>query len=99
MCPISLQVRGVIDMISTLDLNVIEVHISDVISNPKTAMRRVCLLLHIDCSEEYLHMCSEKTYASESKTRNLVSWTPELKDLVAQNIEKYEHLLRYSFDS
>lgn len=80
-------------------MNVMDVHSSDFIANPKAAMRKLCLGLHIDCTEEYLHACSEKVYTSESKTRHLVDWTPELRERVQQYISKYEHLKRYSWNS
>ena len=86
-------------MINTVKLSVIEVHSSDFIANPKSTMRRLCLLLYIDCSEEYIHLCAEKAFTSESRTRKLVEWKPELIDLVAQNIQQYDHLQRYSFYS
>ncbi len=98
-CSLTLQVQGVVEMIYTLRMNTVEVHSNDFITNPKQAMRKLCLWLHIDCSEEYLHMCSEKAYTYESKTRNLVEWTPELKERVQQNIMSYEHLKRYSFST
>ena len=86
-------------MINTVKLSVIEVHNSDFIANPKSTMRRLCLLLYIDCSEEYIHQCAERAFTSESRTRHFVAWNPELIDLVAQNIQNYDHLKRYSFHS
>lgn len=98
-CVCFVQVRSVVELIRLTGLNVIEVHNSDFIANPKASMRRICLLLHIDCSEEYLHMCAERTFTSESRSRKLVKWTPELIDLVSENIQNYKHLQRYSFYS
>ncbi len=86
-------------MIDMLHMNAMEVHSIDFIANPKLIMRRLCLWLHIDCTEGYLHMCSERTYTSESQTRHLVEWTPELKERVQWEISRFEHLKRYSFDT
>lgn len=91
------QVRSVVDMIQEIPLNVIEIHNSDMIANPKGVMRDVCSKLYIDCSEEYLHMCAETMFVSESKTRNFVKWTPQLIDMVGNHIQSYKHLQRYSF--
>ncbi len=92
------QVRSVIKMIKEVPLDVIEVHNSDMIANPKGIMRMVCEKLQIKCSKEYLHMCANTVYVSESKSRHLVKWTPELMDMVADGIKTYKHLQRYSFD-
>ena len=91
------QVKSVMDMIRTVPLeNVIQVHNSDMIANPKETLRKLCSQLHIYCSPEYVHMCTESTFMSESRSRHLVEWTPELINVVAQKIQKYEHLKRYS---
>ena len=91
------QVRSVVEMIDELKLQVTEVHSKEFIANPKATLRRLCLTLHIDCSGEYLHMCAERTFASESHSRSLVKWTPSLIDKVHHNMQKYKHLQRYSF--
>ncbi|XP_064384169.1 uncharacterized protein LOC135333192 [Halichondria panicea] len=91
------QVRSVIKMINEVPLDVIEVHNTDMISNPKGVMRTVCEALQIRCSQEYLHMCAKTVFVSESKSRHLVKWTPELLDMVADGIKSFKHLQRYSF--
>jgi len=91
------QVHSVLEMIDKYKLNVITIHHSDFIANPKSTMRKVCLALFIPCSDLYLHMVSEKTFSSESQSRHLVQWTPELIVLVAENIQKYPLLKRYTF--
>ena len=91
------QVHSVLEMIDKYKLNVITIHHSDFIANPKSTMRKVCLALFIPCSDLYLHMVSEKTFSSESHSRHLVQWTPELIVLVAENIQKYPLLKRYTF--
>ena len=93
------QVRSVVEMIDELKLQVTEVHSKEFIANPKATLRRLCLTLHIDCSGEYLHTCAERTFASESRSRSLVKWTPSLIDKVYHNMQKYKHLQRYSFYS
>lgn len=91
------QVSSVVDMIETVGLNDITIHHSDFISNPKGTMRHLCQKLHITCSERYLHMVAEHTFNSESHSRHLVEWTPELLELVKENIAKYPLLKRYKF--
>lgn len=91
------QVRNVVEMIKDIHLNVIEIHNVDVIANPKGVLRDVCAKLFVKCSDEYLHMSAETLFVSESKTRHLVNWTPQLIDLVQSEIQNYKHLHRYSF--
>ena len=93
------QVGSVVHMISDVPLSAIEVHNADMIANPKGVMRNICTKLQIECSDDYLHMCASTVYVSESKSRHLVKWTPELIDMVANNIKNYKHLQRYSFES
>ena len=91
------QVKGVMDMIKKVPLNVIEIHNTDMISNPKGTMRRICSHLQIECHEKYLHMCAQLTYSSESHSRELVHWTAENIQLVAENIKTIASLKRYSY--
>ena len=93
------QVHSVVEMINTVHLNVIEVHNSDMIAKPKIVMRTLCDKLRISCSEQFLQVCAHRTFSSESKSRHLVKWTQYLIDVVAQNIQKYDHLKRYTFIS
>ena len=91
------QVRGVVDMIRKVPLDAIEVHNADIISNPKKEFRKICSHLHIDCGEDYLQMCAETMYLSESMSRNLVSWSDHNVQLVAMHIQNFNSLLRYHF--
>ena len=93
------QVKSVVEMTSTVHLSIIEVHTIDMITKPKITMRTLCDRLKISCSEQLLQMCTHKIFSSEPKSRLLIKWTPHLIELVAQNIQKYDHLRRYSFTS
>ena len=85
-------------MIKDLRLNVTEIHNADLVSDPNGTISRLCTTLQIQCTEEYLKLCSDKVYDSPSKTRHLIKWTPGLKQLVELKIQGYEFLHRYSFD-
>lgn len=91
------QVSSVVDMIKTAELNDITIHHSDFIANPKGTMRQLCQELFITCSERYLRTVAEHTFSSESHSRHLVEWTPELLELVEVNIAKFPLLRRYKF--
>ena len=91
------QVRTVTDMIRRYHFNVLEVHNIDMISDPKKTMRKVCSHLHIDCPDNYLHICAQVTYPAESRSRELVQWSEENIRIVAQKIQRFESLQRYTF--
>lgn len=93
------QVNSVVEMTHTAHLSVIEVHNIDMITKPKVTMRMLCDRLKISCSEQLLQLCTHKIFSSEPKSRHLMKWTPHLIELVAKNIQKYNHLKRYSFTS
>jgi hypothetical protein len=93
------QVNSVVDMTNMVHLSVIEVHTIDMITKPKVTMRMLCDRLKISCSEQFLQMCTHKIFSSEPKSRHLMKWTSHLIKLVAKNIQKYNHLRRYSFTS
>lgn len=91
------QVESVLSLIETIGLNVITIHHSDFIANPKATMRRLCNTFSLTCSERYLHAVAEHTYMTESHSRHLVTWTPELLNLVARNMAKYPLFKSYKF--
>ena len=92
------QVRSVVEMVEKLKLNVVTIHHSDFVANPKSIVRKLCLALFIPCSEFYLHMVAESAFTSESHSQRLVQWTPEHLALVAENIKKFPLLKRYAFN-
>ena len=80
--------------------NVLEVHNMDLVNNPKDTMSKVCAYLELDCSRQYLQACAAKVFGSVSKTRNILTWTSELKLMVEKElIQKYSFFSRYSFES
>ena len=91
------QIRSVLEMIEKYSLDVHTIHNRDFITDPSSTMKQLCLTLHLQCSDEYLQMVSERTFSRESYSRNSVQWTPELLALVEENIKKYPLLTGYTF--
>ena len=91
------QVESVLGMIKDAHLNDITVHHSSFVGNPKGTMRRVCNSLSVTCSERYLQMVAKHTFSTESQSRHSVDWTPELLEMVQNNIAKYPLLKGYTF--
>lgn len=91
--------EGIVNATKKYNLNIIEVHGKDLISDPKGALLRLCDQLGVTCSDDYLEKCSKKIFKTESKTRYLVNWTGKQLELIQQNIKKYSCLKGYTFDS
>ena len=88
---------GVVKMISVCHLDFLEIHIEDLIRDPKVVIQRICYFLELECSEEYLQKCYDKTFKTLSRSRDLVVWTPGLLARVQREKEKYPFFQRYSF--
>ena len=90
--------EGIVKAKKKYNLDIIEIHGKDLISDPKGTLLKLCNQLGVACSDDYLEMCSKKTYKTESRTRYLVKWTDEQLELIQQNIKKYSCLKGYTFD-
>ena len=79
--------------------NVLDVHNCDLVDDPRGTMSRIFDFLEVDTTEYYLDVCAEKVFKSESRSRNMVVWTPEQIKTVEARMKKYDVLSRYSFKS
>lgn len=91
------QVESVVKMIDELNLNVIEIHNSDLIKNPKHTIRKLCQQLELKCSKQYIDTCSSTIFKHKSRSRFLVNWTPNMIDLVRIKTKSHHFLKDYSF--
>ena len=77
------------------NLTVLEVYSEDFIEDPKATMKKICDFLDLECWDEYLQDCYDKTYKSMSKTRNVVNWTPEVLEYIRRELKHYPFFSRY----
>ena len=91
--------QGIANTKKKYNLDVIEIHVRDLISDPRGTLLNICDNLGVICSESYLEICSNKIFKTESKTRHLVKWTDEQLTMIQQDIEKYSCLKGYNFYS
>ena len=91
--------QAIQQMKSKYDLDYLEVHGKDLIENPKTILLSMCEFLGVSCSDDYLEICSNKLFKTESKTRYNLKWTNELLSYIQKSIMKFDNLKRYSFNS
>ena len=79
--------------------NVLELHNSDLVSDPNSTLTKICAFLEVDCSPDYFQACSRKVFNSVSKSRELVVWPKRLQSMVEDMIKSYPFFHRYSFTS
>ena len=91
--------KAIADARKRYKLDIIEIHGKDLISNPRGILLKMCNDLRVTCSDNYLEICSNKIYKTESKTRYMIQWTNDQLQEIQQNIEKFSSLRGYSFDS
>ena len=95
-----IMLHPVMELISTFGRgNVLDVHNCDLVNDPRGTMRRIFDFLDVDTTEHYLDVCAEKVFKSESRSRNMVVWTPEQIEMVEKRMKRYEILNRYNFTS
>ena len=63
-------------MISDLGLSPLEVHCEDLVNDPVETISNICQYLDLECSQDYLQMCADKTFKNVSESRHLVQWNP-----------------------
>ena len=91
--------QAIVNAMKAYDLDIIEIHSKDLISDPIGTLLKICNGVGVTCSDEYLEICSKKIFRSESRTRHKIKWTDKQLQKIQENIEKYSYLKRYSFDS
>jgi len=91
--------RAIVDAEKRYNLDVIEIHGKDLISDPRGTLLKMCNDLGVTCSDNYLEMCGNKIYKTESRTRYMIKWADEHIQKVEQNIKNYTSLKGYTFYS
>ena len=81
-------------------LDVLEVHGSDLVANPKKSIGGMFDFLGVSVSDELLNICSKKVFPKESKLRYKIKWQNEQISTMKNNMQKFASLQRYTdFDS
>lgn len=95
------QYDAVLEMIDRFmgQENVLEIHNSELVSDPKGTILKMLDFLNTSATDLYLDTCAGKTYKSVSRTRDLVVWGPADREQVETRMKAYEMLDRYSFTS
>ena len=95
------QIDAVAEIIPDIlgEENVLEVHSSELVHNPKKTISEVLGFLGVEPTEHYLDVCAEKVFNSVSRSRDLVVWTPEQIKNVEKRMRRHKMCDRYTFTS
>ncbi|XP_065896156.1 uncharacterized protein [Dysidea avara] len=91
--------KAIEDVKKLYNLDYIEVHGKDLVSDARGTISRMCDGLGVFCSDSYLDVCSDKVFKSESKTRYKIEWDKGHLDEIQRNIDEFSSLNGYTFDS
>ena len=58
-------------------LDVLQMHLSDLVHSPQSELGRLCSFLDLECGTHYLEGCQAALFREVSQTRDKVQWTPE----------------------
>ena len=89
--------RAIVEMVRKFRMNVLELHHEDLIADPKGTIRQICKFLEVECSEDYLQQCSDKTFKSASRSRDSIIWPQKVIDIVEKEKQKYPFFQHYTF--
>ena len=85
-------------MVTDCQLEVLEIHLEDLIRNSTNVIHRICEYLEVPCAENYVRACQDKVYNRMSKSRNLVMWPKKIQSDIEEAIKRFSFFRRYSFE-
>lgn len=77
----------------------VELHHDDFLADPKVVLRKVIEAFEEKATSSFLEDATSMLHKSSHKSRNKISWNPDIVKLVEENMAGYEWLRRYSFES
>lgn len=86
-------------MRTEMGLDVLQVHLSDLVHSPLSELGRICSFLDLECSHHYLEACQAALFKELSRTRDKVLWNQSQIAVVEQRAGQVPSLERYSFSS
>ena len=86
---------AVVHMTHELRLSPLQVYCEDLISDTAETISNICRFLDLECSREYLQMCTEKTFRNVSASHHLVKWNPTTVSTLKRSLKKFPFFKRY----
>ena len=71
----------------------------DLIARPEESVAALCDFVGVSPVPDYLSACAGILYKTPAASRRKVPWTPELIERVQNNIDQFDFLSGYSYDS
>lgn len=94
------QIKAVKELIEVFGIeNVHNVHNCDLVNDPIGTISSIFDFIGVNMTEHFLRTCASKVFKSVSRSRDLINWTSQQREVVEKNMRKYEVLSRYSFTS
>lgn len=91
------KAAGVRAMVAGCRLNLLEVHLEDLIASPSTVIHRMCEFLGVACAREYVNTCDQKVFKHVPRSRDVVEWPAAIRTRVDTAIQQFSFFNRYSF--
>lgn len=66
--------------------------------NSRETLRKICSFLDVTCYDSYLNKVERLLNDYSTRTRNLVAWREEDKDLITSEMAKYSFLQSFTFE-
>ena len=85
------------EIIAKLGLVVFEVHIEELVKDPKGILLRICEFLEVKCSQKYLQTFG-RTAKSTFRTRESIAWNEEAMSAIKKSIEAFSAFRGYTFE-
>lgn len=82
-----------------MGLDILQVHLSDLVQSPSAELGRLCSFLDLDCGRQYLDICQAALFKELSRTREKVPWSQRQITAVEEQAAQVPSLRRYSFTS
>ena len=82
-----------------MSINLLAVYYEDFVTYPKENLIRVCEYLDVAPHPDYVQACAGIMHETPDRSRNMVEWTPKWKKVVENNINRYDFLQGYNFES
>ena len=93
------KAEAVAKMVGDCKLDLLEIHLEDLIADPSTVIRRICGFLGVSCTEEYVDACKQKLFRKASHSRELVEWPESVQKRIEAAIKQFSFFQRYSFQT
>lgn len=92
------KAAGVQDMVQGCHLQVLEIHLEDLITNSSRIIHEMCRFLGVPCADAYVQTCQKKVFGHTSRSRDVVVWTDKIREQVERAIQRFPFFNRYSFE-